>query len=369
MTEYDYVETCDSQRLSNAITKAFGKWSGSVSEGLQGTQIIIDRQLTSDEKSTLDKLVKQNLATEEEKKSLAADVENWKIRFRHFAILYWFECLVPTIDLDPPNLMIRAATEYEISMWGNGSYNHVIEYVHEEKHEDPALMDLVVLALLLFKTGKIKVRGAGWVMVGQEVDHTKMRSPKQLTPGYDLYTLEPTEVNQFKSFWKQVRASATPLQILIAGRRLIATMERRNLQDKLLDLMIAFECVVCTSKDYKKKNRPIQERISALLAGTPQWVKQIKQELDFGYKLRNDIVHEGEFSGGTIKKLNQDLGVSVENLCMFLEDILRDTLKSWLMLIASGYCSTKFDLIAKLTSADPRDTNDLDRVLKGIRRF
>ena len=43
-------------------------------------------------------------------------------------------------------------------LWGNGSYNHVIEYVHEEGLEDPALMDFVVLALLLFKTGKIKVR-------------------------------------------------------------------------------------------------------------------------------------------------------------------------------------------------------------------
>ena len=205
-------------------------------------------------------------------------------------------------------------------------------------------------------------------MVGREVDHTKMRSPKQLMPGYNLYTLEPTEVDQFKSFWKQVNASTMPSQILIAGRRLIATMERRNLQDKLLDLMAVFECVVCTSKD-EQKNQPIQERISKLLAGTPSWVKLIKQEIDFGYKLRNDIVHEGEFSADRTKQLNLDLGISVEHLCMYLENILRDTLKSWLMLIASGYCGTKSDLIAKLTSADPRDTNDLDRVLKGIRRF
>jgi hypothetical protein len=367
MEKYSFVEPCDTQKLSYAITKALGKWIGSVSSDLGGTTVIFhDRQLSGDEQKVLSELVKQNPASEQLKEQWAKPLP--ALRCKRRAALYFFECTETEIVLEP-GLVMRVATESEKSRWGDKRcYNHVLEYVFDYEHEDKNLMNLVILALLLFKPGKIRMEWKASGIINDEVDTSPMVFPDSLPFEYDAkYVLDSEEVGRFVDFWKELRATEIPRPVLLASRKLVQSNSSKDFEERIVYCITALECLVIGGKDESSKRWNLSDRVVLLVAGSPTWEKEIKRQLDLAYDIRNDIVHDGEPSA----EHRGQLRFFPHMFCDSLEDHIRRTIRAYLLLIRNGFCKDKKELIDRLSVRilPPDIQQELKQRLKQIRRI
>jgi len=157
------------------------------------------------------------------------------------------------------------------------------------------------------------------------------------------YTLTEAEPVEFRSFWdtfgKIYLRKPTPLSVAI--RRFNYAYERDEIEDKLVDYMIAFEAMLTNRKE-KSKGRLIARRVGKLIETDASILKKIRSELWTAYQLRNDIVHEGAPNFARLK------GRSFERFVEIVEEYLRRTLKEFLVKSISGV--DKRAIVASLDS-------------------
>jgi hypothetical protein len=324
------------------------------------------RQLSGDEQKVLSELVKQNPASEQLKERWAKPLPT--LRCKERVALYFFDCRKPVIDLGR-GLVIRTATESEKSRWGDERYySHVLEYAFDYEHEDKNLMSLVVLALLLFKSGKIRMEWKASGIMNDEVDTSPMVSSGSLPFGDNMkYVLDWGEVDSFVNFWKELRAAEIPRPVLLAGRKLAQSNSSSDFEDRIVYCITSLECLVIGGKDEPSKKGNLSDRIVLLTAGSPDWEKEITRQVDLAYDIRNDIVHDGEPSAEHMGQLRS----FPHMFCDFMEDHIRMTIRAYLLLIKSGFCKDKKELIERLSARilPPETHQELGERLKQIRRI
>jgi hypothetical protein len=185
----------------------------------------------------------------------------------------------------------------------------------------------VLIALRLFKTGAVKnsfiiTRYKSYVPIGG----TTFSGSFSDVPAFgNTYTLKASELAEFSKFWEKIENSSMNT---VALRRFSYSYGRENVEDKLIDLMIALEALFLQGeKAGASSGLIISIACSALIGKTKVEREQIRKRIDSAYNLRNKIVHGIEFN--RFKK-DKNTGANIDILqetATEIESYLRESLK------------------------------------------
>jgi len=252
-------------------------------------------------------------------------------------ILFFFDTLVPIIEFSD-RLRIRAVTKREkFDMgWrlikGEMYLNFVVDWAHRlDIDEQDESLKLAVCLHLFDRYGLLQVEPASSrVIFEPRLEPLNLKDlvfdPNLLShkepARFQGYLL--TKINEMKGSWKHVAEKPWPDQAILAGKRLLWVKARREYEDKLVDLMIAFEALLLKRYE-REKGELIARRAARLIETDTSILKNTCNELSTAYQLRNDIVHEGAPDFTRLK------GYFFERFVEFVEVYLRRTLQEFVM--------------------------------------
>jgi len=107
------------------------------------------------------------------------------------------------------------------------------------------------------------------------------------------YTLTRTEVSEFKSFWSKFSKIdlEQPASLSVAIRRLNYAYERDELEDKLVDFMVAFEALFFKEGERGEFRHKLSVRVARFLEQEYDQRKQIAKKMSEFYDMRSAVVH------------------------------------------------------------------------------
>ncbi len=181
----------------------------------------------------------------------------------------------------------------------------------------------LLIALRLFKSGAIGINTrktfcASEIPLSIGGGSSYRSSPVSFTG--ERYALTSSEVQDFVGFWSKfktvdLRKSA---QLGIALRRFSYAYERESLEDKLIDLLVAFEALFFKKDELSELSHRLSTRVSRLLEQEYGKRKDVFKRMKVFYKTRSKVVHgeQVELEYGFIRTVEDYLRRSVK---VFLE--------------------------------------------------
>lgn len=196
-------------------------------------------------------------------------------------------------------------------------------YSVEQNFED------VVLALRLFKYGSVGINFLTFTPLGWKGIGSQSGSQLFKTPFGGRYSLVDEEVQGFRDFWHKTRdVIKKRLEILqLPFKRFSDAYYRLQIEDRLIDYMIAFEALFIEGKvDLTYK---ISRRTARLLGKTFEERKGISLEIRNSYDIRGELVH-GEKKEVPPQVKFGKRKLSRENFIQEVENYLRRCLRAYL---------------------------------------
>jgi len=160
-----------------------------------------------------------------------------------------------------------------------------------------------------------------------------------------MYVLDAGEDKLFLNFWTAMTSADWPKNLTAAAQRLIRAQRRRGFdrdEDRLIDLIIAFEALVLNKNEHGKQKQ-MSSRFSNLIGGRQK--QQIKDDLSLAYDLRNDAVHDGYFDSKNVAQI-PNYPMQIPTFIMNVERYLREGMKNYVALNNKG--QSKDQIIASL---------------------
>lgn len=193
----------------------------------------------------------------------------------------------------------------------------------------------LITALRLFKSGVVGYKHIYSYCLSSWDDSMRASLGERDFSG-KVYTLSKSEVYKFKKWWEEfnrLMSLKIKKEIEIAIRRFNYAYERVNLEDKLIDYVIAFESLLLTGESEKKFK--FAQRGAFLLGkeiNDPKrrynYMKEAKEFLSEAYKLRSNIVH-GSKGLENKTKINKK-EVPMQTFIEVIEEYLRESVKIYL---------------------------------------
>jgi len=240
---------------------------------------------------------------------------NDQIPMRDYVYLENFDSDVDRIDVEK-GLVIRKITNEELerllqsSRWAPSAFFHRVppKYVLETTYtrrktigkdrgqrptDSAGRLYRLVTALRLFKPGAV---GFNAISTSPESPflwgHTRS-GPAMMTFLGQKYFFHKTELTQFKDFWVGLSKSYAlkSRRLEIAIRRFENAYQKTNLEDKLIDFMIAFEALFFKRGESGEFRHKLGVRVSKLLGNSYEERKRIAEEINKFYGKRSNIVH------------------------------------------------------------------------------
>lgn len=115
--------------------------------------------------------------------------------------------------------------------------------------------------------------------------------------------------------------------LYLACKRFQRAYEDVDAEDRLIDLMIAFEALFLKGKKDGPKGKPIAVACSNLLGKNEEERKKIKQTLAEAYLIRNSIVHGSEYPRIESDDKEEVYFDTLSDLVSKVEDYLRESIK------------------------------------------
>lgn len=273
------------------------------------------------------------------------------------APLHNFESEMEVIQLDE-NLKIRKICEEEQKKLWREEYNMIpkfdvllIKFMlecryevkahrHDEMHYIKESFDRVISAMRLFKKGTF-----GYNRITTKMYSTCPISKASMSSGKNYY--EPYNGTQYNiskdgaeglvKFWEAYKAVDFEKNrfIELAIKRFNLSHIRKDLEDKLIDMMIAFEALYLTDNaelSYKLATR------AAFILGMDKKKSEQKEIYLFlkkAYDIRSKIVHGSKHLNQNKIKLSngkEDKEISVQEFILQLEDYLRQSILHFMSL-------------------------------------
>lgn len=190
------------------------------------------------------------------------------------------------------------------------------------------LMKNIVLALRLLKGGYVSRGHIFHILLPKKHSlalTTFGERPRRYTP--IKYGLEFEEIPNLRKLLKKMQAVDFNKRksLGLACRRFQRGYEEENLEDRLIDFIIAFESLFIRKEvEGASAKQKIANGCSTLLGKTDEEREEIRQILTEAYLIRNLIVHGSEY-----KKPADDV-FYISDLVPAVEDLLRESIKSFL---------------------------------------
>lgn len=186
--------------------------------------------------------------------------------------------------------------------------------IHSGRDDDPAplrsalekipsaeLVLDVLRVLRLLKAGRLSApgalrHGAGWLEFGGLNYHPLVPAPEPMTFLGEIFgfTLVSAEAKDLVRLWSGFVSSGVQDRpsIVLSLRRFGDSSDRRSVEDRLVDLMIAAEAILLGGRESIGDLRyRVATRSALLLAGRGQDFRTVYHDMHSGYGLRNNIVH------------------------------------------------------------------------------
>ena len=206
-----------------------------------------------------------------------------------------------------------------------------IEVENERGFDLHKAMQSIILSLRLLKGG---------IVFGSYVFQVLLSKKRQLTswsyeedhPRTDFrtYILNFEEVPRLKKLAKKIRHMdfSKRRSLDLACRRFQRAYEEKDAEDRLIDLMIAFEALFLKGeKGVPSKGKLIAVACSILLGKNEEERDEIKQTLVKAYSIRNSIVHGSEYSRIESDDKGEVYIDALPDLVSQVEDYLRESIK------------------------------------------
>lgn len=199
---------------------------------------------------------------------------------------------------------------------------------------DGKMIELIkntITALRLLKKGYIDSNCIFRVPTKDSQGHTGLRF-ERIIPNpslYEGYYLRTDELIPFKNLLEKIIKIDFDKEkrLKVALRRFENSYFDVEVEDKLIDYMIAFEALFTEITDWKK--REIIAKNSARLLGKDKADKrQMKEILLEAYRLRNKIVHGEDLKINDENTLEEEEFFSFEDFVGEVEELLRKTIKT-----------------------------------------
>ena len=152
----------------------------------------------------------------------------------------------------------------------------------------------VLTALRLFKqgaTGFNIIRTRIVLDLPYEAMATRMGLHKQFWG--PAYTLNETEKGEFVAFWNTIDKLdlEQPAALSVAVRRFNYAYDRHNLEDKLVDFMVAFEALFFKEGESGEFRHKLSTRVARFLNVSYEERKRVAEEMNDFYDKRSSVVH------------------------------------------------------------------------------
>ena len=209
----------------------------------------------------------------------------------------------------------------------------VLEKCVNDKDKDYQRIDETmrngVLALRLLKGGIVQADSLFFILVSEEGQRLAVKSSGNEPILQNLrqeYALKFDEIAELRSILEKVhKAHATDLKnLLLACRRFQRVYTETDPEDKLIDMIIAFEALFIRGEKIKIIGERIASDCSRLIGETEKDQEKIKEFLSKAYRIRNSIVHGSEYPQ-VIEY--QDYRYFLGAFVFFIEDYLRRSIK------------------------------------------
>lgn len=173
----------------------------------------------------------------------------------------------------------------------------------KERHtfEADDVMQNIILALRLLKGGHVFGNVVFYIRLSEKrglvsLSHHQYLHP-QASSGWGTYSLDFEEIPNLKKLVKEIQKTdfSKRKSLRLACKRFQRTYEEGNVEDQLIDLMIAFEALFLKGKKRApQRGETIAVACSVLLGENEDEREEIRNSLAKAYLIRNSIVHGAE---------------------------------------------------------------------------
>jgi hypothetical protein len=194
----------------------------------------------------------------------------------------------------------------------------------------------VVSVLRLWKSGKVRLVGTKVNPSIWTPHHGRVFGHRFSWRGFVVpssYVLNKTEESSLLHLWRRTRdfkeeegGTKNGKYINIALRRFDLGVEEDNIENKMIDFLIAFEALYLNEMD--ELTYRLSLRTAVLLGRSDDETTTIREIIAKGYKLRSEIVHGKELSQIRIR----GKVIALDDFVRQVENYLRKSLRSFLVL-------------------------------------
>jgi hypothetical protein len=209
----------------------------------------------------------------------------------------------------------------------------VIAHRPDEMSYIKELFDMVISAMRLFKKGTVGYnRVFTKIYWACPISKASMSSGKNYYEPYHgtQYNLSKDEVEDLVKFWKAYKDVNFKKYsfIELAIKRFNLAHVRKDFEDKLIDMMIAFEALYLIHTDKAELSYKLAIRAAFVLGKDKNKSEQEKMYifLKKAYDVRSGIVHGNKHLGQNKIKLSDGREISVQDFILQLEDYLRQSI-------------------------------------------
>lgn len=200
----------------------------------------------------------------------------------------------------------------------------------DHKFQPDELIRNVVLALRLFKKGYVSGSYVFYIVVSKYggLNSWSWDEAQPLGPWEVRYSLDLDKIPGLKRILKKIQRIdfAKRKSLHLACRRFQRAYEERDVENQLIDLMIAFEALFLRGeKAMRSTGQIVAIACSTLLGRNDEEREEIRSFLTKAYSIRNCIVHGAEYQKPYIKK-----EYYMDEFVSKIEDYLRESIKKLL---------------------------------------
>ncbi len=273
--------------------------------------------------------------------------------------LYFFKTDRKEINLGQ-NLRIRSITKeekytnfkdqdgkfHEGNGWGlSRGYNNLFFAVDSIGSETRREIEKLATCLLLYKVNLIEpekiptfelgYRGTSGHIQSNQLPEVKNVNLELRIPRKSFsYVLSEADIDSFVEFWTELTGNEWHRNLLAASRRLLKAQHRTffDLDDKLIDMIIAFEALIIRKKEYYKRSKAAF-RIARMQELTNEFEKICVTDIKNAYDLRNDAVHDGFFSKTNLLKAHASNKRFLNSYITKIEQYLRKCIYKYIIMM------------------------------------
>lgn len=208
-----------------------------------------------------------------------------------------------------------------------------------------------VYALNLFKSVAVQVRNL--ICIPPKFYPTVIRSQIEIMArrgiSFTSTILTKSDVSNFTTFYRSFKKIQKPRELETAIRRFNYGLESRNIEDAVIDFMIALECLLGDRKPELTKT--ISERASLLLGRNEIDTECLRVIIKKLYNIRSAIIH-----GSDLQRAYKNAKITENRVKNKLRIITNESILSFLSLLENGKTvdDIKNDLDTSISSATLR---------------